>query len=79
MEACGLFIHPQRPWLAASPDGLVRDGPDRWLLEVKCPYKHRSNRVEDACKDKRFCLEAEPQQPAGVRSSSTTLQVTSDL
>lgn len=58
---CGLFIDAGRPWLAASPDGIVTDSrTGQWLLclEVKCPYKHRHNRVEDACRDDRaFCLE----------------------
>jgi len=30
----GLWVHPELPWLAASPDGLVGDD---GLLEVKCP------------------------------------------
>lgn len=70
VEGCGLFIDARRPWLAASPDGVVTDGPqDRWLLEVKCPFKHRFRRVEDAWKqDRDFCLEAETQQPGGVRT-----------
>lgn len=81
VEDCGLFVDAQRPWLAASPDGLVTDGPDRWLLEVKCPFKHRSRRVGDACReDRSFCLEVAPQQqPAGVRSSSASLLTPGDL
>ncbi|XP_071351990.1 uncharacterized protein [Trachinotus anak] len=58
---CGLFIDALRPWLAASPDGIVTDSrTGQWLLclEVKCPYKHRQRRVEDACReDPAFCLE----------------------
>lgn len=58
---CGLFIDTQRHWLAASPDGIVTDDQTgQWLfcLEVKCPYKHRDKRVEDACReDRNFCLE----------------------
>lgn len=58
---CGLFIDARRPWLAASPDGIVTDNrTGQWLLclEVKCPYKHRHRRVEDACRtDPAFCLE----------------------
>ncbi|XP_069029208.1 uncharacterized protein [Embiotoca jacksoni] len=61
VQDCGLFIDAQRPWLAASPDGIVTDSrTGQWLLclEVKCPYKHRQRRVEDACRDDRaFCLE----------------------
>ncbi|XP_043975845.1 uncharacterized protein LOC122832807 [Gambusia affinis] len=58
---CGLFIDGQRPWLAASPDGIVvdkRSGRRLLCLEVKCPYKHRHQSVEDACRDDpAFCLQ----------------------
>ncbi|XP_005051263.1 PREDICTED: uncharacterized protein LOC101821607 [Ficedula albicollis] len=60
VEDCGLFIHPEKQWLAASPDGIIKDpatGKDLGLLEVKCPYKHRNRTVREACKDKDFCLE----------------------
>lgn len=61
VQDCGLFIDSHRPWLAASPDGIVTDSrTGQWLLclEVKCPYKHRQRRVEDACRDDpAFCLE----------------------
>ncbi|XP_053566309.1 uncharacterized protein LOC128656429 [Bombina bombina] len=56
---CGLFIHPEKDWLAASPDGLVYDGhtgEELGLLEVKCPYKHRDHTVREACADRNFCL-----------------------
>jgi putative phage-type endonuclease len=34
VETCGFFVHPEHPWLGASPDGLVgSDG----LAEIKCP------------------------------------------
>ncbi|XP_029137806.1 uncharacterized protein [Labrus bergylta] len=63
---CGLFIDDQRAWLAASPDGIVTDSrTGEWLLclEVKCPYKHRHRRVEDACRDDRaFCLEIQDEE-----------------
>lgn len=65
VQECGLFIDPQRHWLAASPDGIVRDkqtGQRLLCLEVKCPYKHRHRRVEDACReDPAFCLEIRDQ------------------
>ncbi|XP_038549228.1 uncharacterized protein LOC119882927 [Micropterus salmoides] len=72
VQDCGLFIDAQRPWLAASPDGIVTDsrtGQRLLCLEVKCPYKHRHKRVEDACvEDPAFCLEIQDQngqQPGG--------------
>uniref|UniRef100_A0A3P8TT64 YqaJ viral recombinase domain-containing protein n=1 Tax=Amphiprion percula TaxID=161767 RepID=A0A3P8TT64_AMPPE len=72
VQDCGLFIDAQRPWLAASPDGIVIDswnGQRLLCLEVKCPYKHRDRRVEDACRDDpAFCLEVldeDGQRPGG--------------
>ncbi|XP_059187651.1 uncharacterized protein LOC131970307 [Centropristis striata] len=69
---CGLFIDARRSWLAASPDGIVTDSrTGQWLLclEVKCPYKHKDRRVEDACRDDpAFCLEIQDedgQEPGG--------------
>lgn len=60
VQKCGLFIDPQRPWLAASPDGIVLDERRRLCLEVKCPYKHRERTVRQAClEDRAFCLELE--------------------
>ncbi|XP_063162414.1 uncharacterized protein LOC134499617 [Candoia aspera] len=59
---CGLFVDKEKTWLAASPDGIVREadtGKELGLLEVKCPYKHRNKTVTEACKDKTFCLEKE--------------------
>lgn len=65
VQECGLFIDPKRHWLAASPDGIVTDkrtGERLLCLEVKCPYKHRDRRVEDACReDPMFCLEIREQ------------------
>ncbi|CAI5776004.1 coiled-coil domain-containing protein 8-like [Podarcis lilfordi] len=60
VDNCGLFIDQRKPWLAASPDGIIKDadtGKELGVLEVKCPYKHRDRTVTEACKDKSFCLE----------------------
>lgn len=32
----GLLIHPEHPWLGASPDGVTESGK---LVEIKCPVK----------------------------------------
>ncbi|KAG5283185.1 hypothetical protein AALO_G00039260, partial [Alosa alosa] len=37
---CGLVIHPDAPWLGASPDGLIFDPSESCefgLIEMKCP------------------------------------------
>ncbi|XP_069720515.1 uncharacterized protein [Phaenicophaeus curvirostris] len=62
VEDCGLFIHRDKEWIAASPDGIIKEaatGKALGLLEVKCPYKHRNRTVHDACKDKDFCLQVD--------------------
>ncbi|XP_070826563.1 uncharacterized protein [Chaetodon trifascialis] len=74
VQDCGLFIDARRPWLAASPDGIVTDsrtGQRLLCLEVKCPYKHRHRRVEDACReDPAFCLEIQDQDGRQAGGSS---------
>lgn len=40
---CGLFLSQERPYLGASPDGLL--GPET-IVEVKCPY---ASRDKDIC------------------------------
>lgn len=36
---CGLVIHPDHKWLAASPDGVSLCG--RYIREIKCPYSKK--------------------------------------
>lgn len=38
VHECGLLIHPEYPWLGASPDGIRKCG---WLLEIKCLYNRK--------------------------------------
>lgn len=35
----GLLVHPEHPWLGASPDGIFRRSGA--MIEIKCPYKRR--------------------------------------
>ena len=57
----GIHVCVTKPWLAASPDGLVEDPfepPDRrhGLLEIKCPYSARMLKPSAACTElNRFC------------------------
>ncbi|KAJ0061630.1 hypothetical protein NL108_005749, partial [Boleophthalmus pectinirostris] len=35
---CGFVVHPDAPWLGASPDGIVFDPSEQFgLVEIKCP------------------------------------------
>ncbi|XP_077255230.1 uncharacterized protein LOC143893569 [Temnothorax americanus] len=38
VQPSGLVLHPEHPFIAASPDGILEDG---LILEVKCPYTQR--------------------------------------
>ena len=55
----GLVISPQWPFIAASPDGVVNcKCCEKIILEIKCPYIHRNDRIELAVSnDRNFCLE----------------------
>ena len=54
VECCGLILEADGI-LGCTPDGRAGGR----LLEVKCPYKHRDNTVQDAAlTDSAFCLDA---------------------
>lgn len=44
VEECGFFVHPDYPWLGASPDGLVDDD---IVLEIKAPFGLRDKKGDD--------------------------------
>ena len=61
IHPCGVVVDKCEPWLAASPDGLVRDpfnneGETNGCVEVKCPIKCKSMTIPDAAKTDGFCL-----------------------
>ena len=67
---CGFFVHPDFPWLGASPDGLIGE---HGVIEIKCPFGLRNEaipkfkpladqphyfaqvQIEMACTGRRFC------------------------
>ncbi|OPJ78954.1 hypothetical protein AV530_004920 [Patagioenas fasciata monilis] len=82
VEDCGLFIDREKNWIAASPDGIIKEaatGKTLGLLEVKCPYKHRNRTVREACKDKDFCLEVNGDSYALKRDHAYFTQVQCQL
>ena len=57
VRECGIFLSCSIPYLATTPDGVVSfNRRDFGIIEVKCPYKHRKSKIEDACSDTSFCL-----------------------
>ena len=80
VEDCGVFLSEQFPYLATSPDGIIPLGSGKFgVVEAKCPYKHRKNSIEVACKDTAFCLSKEDGQIALNRRHDYYFQVTGQL
>ena len=58
VHKCGLFIDPSIPWLAATPDSLVKIGQDTGCLEVKCPFVCAKKSIAAASLEQSsFCLQ----------------------
>lgn len=57
LKDCGFCIHPDSPFIGASPDGIREcNCCGTVTVEVKCPFKHKSSYVKEAAQDKDFCL-----------------------
>jgi hypothetical protein len=58
VKRCGLVIHPEHPFLAATPDVIVTcNGVDIGLIEVKNVLRNKRKNLDQAARDKGFCLE----------------------
>ena len=57
IQNCGVFISLEHPYLAASPDAVGIEESTRFIVEVKCPYKHKDDMIREACSDKDVCLQ----------------------
>ena len=63
VEEYGVFLSVDYPFLATSPDGIIRLGNQEFgIVEVECPYKHRDSSIELACQDSAFCLSIDGSQ-----------------
>ena len=60
LYSSGLFVCPQMPFIAASPDRIMScKCCPRYGIEIKCPYILRNQSFEDAWKDLGFIEEVE--------------------
>ena len=58
VSQCGLVISCKEPWLGASPDGIIRDGDVKGVLEIKCPFSARNMTLSEAAASiKNFCVQ----------------------
>lgn len=57
VSKCGLLIDDKRPFLGATPDGIVDCSCcGRGVIEIKCPYKYRDSGLQSAITDSSFSL-----------------------
>ena len=69
----GLVVNPSHPFLGASPDGKVFDPSERnpfGLIEIKVPFRWRSNTFAEACQDHDFMCEM-VEQKSTIRQAIT--------
>ena len=52
----GFYVHPEKGWLGASPDGKVCDpnSSSSGIAELKCPFSKADVSVQSACGDDNF-------------------------
>lgn len=57
VQQCGFCVSFERPYIDASPDGIVHCNccNDKVILEVKCPHCIKDGICED--EDREFCME----------------------
>lgn len=51
VKDCGLFVHPQHPYIAATPDGICTckcNCCSDMVLEIKCPFSIRDKSVHES-------------------------------
>ena len=44
-EACGIYVCETHPFLACSPDRIVHNDGEMYVVEVKCPYASRDREI----------------------------------
>lgn len=44
----GIISHPEYPWLAATPDGIIERAHGIEVVEIKCPYSRRNGGTFDS-------------------------------
>jgi hypothetical protein len=60
IRSSGFSVPPEHPFIGASPDAVVSCAcHGSGCVEIKCPYSHRYQTIDQALADKQFCLERE--------------------
>ena len=76
----GLWVSPEQPWLAASPDGLVScKCCGRGLLEIKCPSSRREETPLQLAMRGGYHLELNDSTPQLKSSSPWYTQIQAQL
>ena len=57
-RSSGLVVNVDKPWLSATPDGVLSTSDNTFLVQVKCPYAAPDLTIAEAVVQlKSFCLE----------------------
>ena len=68
----GLFVSVKYPFLAASPDGLVKCAcHGTGCLEIKCTWSHRDKTVKEAAEAPGTCLTVTSDKSLKLKTSHT--------
>ena len=80
VDVYGLLLSTQFPFLGASPDRIMYVGVGKFaVIEIKCPYVHRSHSINDACQDVKFCLAIENSRPTLKKNNDYYYQIMGQL
>ena len=56
VDNSGFIINPEWPFVGATPDGTVSClCCGKGIVEIKCPFCHKGDTIEQAAEDKKFC------------------------
>ena len=60
VKTCGLIVHKDFPYIAASPDGIVLcECCEKAVVEFKCPFKIKGKNVNESFKETDFLGESD--------------------
>lgn len=49
LHEVGLIVNPDKPFLGATPDGIMCEKSTTAIIEIKCPYSVRDMSIYEAC------------------------------
>ena len=57
VQSSSLVVNVDKPWLSATPDGVLSTSDNTFLVEIQCPYTARDLTIAEAVVQLKSCLE----------------------